>query len=85
MKRKPSKRIRRLIMLCLLPPLLLVLAVAVVLHTPTFGRLPRGTRLERIRKSPNYVDGKFRYPVATSVMTSSKSGFRTMWEFLSEP
>ena len=72
-------------MLCLLPPLLLVLAVAVFLHTPAFGRLPRGARLERIRKSPNYVDGEFRYPVATAVMTSSKSGFRTMWEFLSEP
>ena len=64
--------------------LLSAVAVAIFLHTPSFGRLPRGARLERIRKSPNYVDGVFRYPVKTEVMTGSKSGLRTMWEFITE-
>ena len=72
-------------MVLLLPPVLLVLAVALFLHTPSFGRLPRGARLERIRRSPNYVDGEFRYPIETAVMTGSKSGLRTMWEFITEP
>ncbi|MCR4575147.1 MAG: hypothetical protein K5787_15415, partial [Lentisphaeria bacterium] len=39
---------------------------------PSFGRLPSGKRLERIRQSPNYVDGEFRYPVKTEVMTSRR-------------
>ena len=81
---KLSKRTKRLLMLLLLIPLLLVVAVVIFLRTPSFGRLPRGARLERIQKSPNYVDGEFCYPVKTEVMTSSKSGLRTMWEFITE-
>ena len=84
MKLKLSKRTKRLMMLLLLIPLLLAVAIAIFLHTPSFGRLPRGARLERIQKSPNYVDGVFRYPVKTEVMTGSKSGLRTMWEFITE-
>ncbi len=84
MKLKLPKRTKRLLMLLLLIPLLLVVAVAIFMHTPSFGRLPRGERLERIRKSSNYVDGEFRYPVKTEVMTGSKSGLRTMWEFITE-
>lgn len=30
-----------------------------VLQHPKFGRIPRGKRLERIKKSPNFRDGKF--------------------------
>lgn len=32
---------------------------------PRFGRLPQGERLERVRKSPNYVNGEFRNQVPT--------------------
>lgn len=71
----------------MLYPLLILLLVFVIsgcMCAKSFGRLPRGERLERIQKSPNYQDGQFRYPEATEVMTGSKSGFRTMWEFLTE-
>ena len=69
-----------MLIIALAVPLVFVLAVAMFLHTPSFGRLPSGKRLERVRQSPNYVEGEFRYPVKTEVMTSSKSGLAAMWE-----
>ena len=30
-----------------------------ILHSPSFGALPSGARLERILHSPNYRDGRF--------------------------
>ena len=37
-----------------------------ILHSPSFGALPSGARLERILRSPNYRDGRFqnRYPIS---------------------
>ena len=39
-----------------------------ILHSPSFGALPSGARLERILHSPNYRDGRFqnRLPHAPS-------------------
>lgn len=39
--------------------ILLLIASPFVLHLPQFGRNPSGARLERIRKSPNYLRNKF--------------------------
>ena len=39
---------------------LLVAAIALFMNRPEFGRAPRGERLERIWRSPNYRDGQFR-------------------------
>ncbi|MDR1034519.1 MAG: MBL fold metallo-hydrolase [Holosporales bacterium] len=33
--------------------------IATYMHSPKFGRLPEGIRLERIQKSPNYKNKKF--------------------------
>ncbi len=49
---------------------------------PAFGRLPRGERLQRIRRSPNYRDGQFRNLTPTRMMASGKSRARIMWDFL---
>ena len=48
--------------------ILVVLAVIIVLfalvclflNQPSFGRLPRGERLVRIERSPNFKDGEFK-------------------------
>ena len=39
--------------------ILSLIAAPFVLHLPQFGRNPSGARLERIRKSPNYLRNKF--------------------------
>ena len=64
--------------------LFVVLAVGVewFLHTPAFGRLPQGERLERIRRSPHFRDGEFRNLEPTALMTSEKSRWEAMWEFV---
>ena len=82
---KRLSRKRKMLIVAIVFPLAILLGGCVFLHTPSFGRLPTGKRLERIRLSPNYVDGEFRYPVKTEVMTSSKSGLAAMWEFATQP
>lgn len=57
-------------------------AVYAFLHSPSFGRLPRGTRLERILNSPHYRDGAFRNEPEVPLMTSGKSRISGMIDFL---
>ena len=63
--------------------LLAALAAAfVIVRLPSFGRLPQGERLERIRQSPNYRDGRFRNTETGPMMTGDKSRLRGILEFL---
>ena len=82
-RKQRLSRIRKMIYIALLAAIAVVLGITGCIGT-SFGRLPSGKRLERIKKSPNYEDGAFHYPIQTEVMTSSKSGIATMWEFLTE-
>ena len=64
-----------------------VLAVTVIgifafLRQPSFGKLPSGERLERIRRSPNYRGGQFRNLQPTAMMTGKKSRWQALWEFV---
>ncbi len=43
-----------------------------------FGKLPSGARLERIRRSPNYVDGHFQNLSHTPTFTSDRSMISVM-------
>lgn len=56
--------------------------VVAVLNHPAFGRAPRGERLERILRSPNYRDGKFHNFHPTPTTTMEKGGIRVFWDFL---
>lgn len=58
------------------------LTVVIFLRQPSFGRLPKGERLERIRHSPHYHNGKFNNLRPTPLMTSGKGRLETMWQFL---
>ncbi len=64
--------------------ILIVLSVAAIafINQPSFGRLPHGERLERVRKSSNYRDGKFQNLSPTQQITSDKSLFSIMMDFL---
>lgn len=58
------------------------ISVFIFISQPRFGRLPQGERLERIKRSPHYRDGQFHNLHNTLMMTSDKSRFETMAEFL---
>lgn len=61
---------------------ILILGGILFMNQPSFGRLPKGERLERIKRSPNYKDGQFRNREETVQITSDKNGFAAMWDFL---
>ncbi len=65
--------------------LLLGAAAYVYLNQAVFGKLPSGTRLERIQKSPNYVDGKFINQELTPDFAPGISMWDAAKSFLNKP
>ncbi|MBP5351627.1 MAG: MBL fold metallo-hydrolase [Fibrobacterales bacterium] len=57
-------------------------AGATFLNQPSFGRVPQGKRLERIKQSPHYDGEEFVNEVETATMTGDKSVLKTWREFL---
>ena len=53
----------------------------VFVNQPSFGRIPRGERLARIERSPNYRDGAFRNIHETPLMTSDKGRLQGLLDF----
>ena len=54
----------------------------VFVNQPSFGRIPRGERLARIERSPNYRDGAFRNIHETPLMTSDKGRLQGLLDFV---
>lgn len=54
----------------------------ITLKQKSFGQLPRGERLERIKQSDNYRDGKFNNQSETPTLTSDKNRMQVMIEFM---
>lgn len=61
---------------------ILAITAAIVLNLPSFGKNPTGERLERIKKSPNYRDGKFQNLEETLQLTSEGSKFKAIFNWL---
>ncbi len=66
--------------------MIIVACVATVLfiNQPSFGRLPQGERLERIKQSPNFHNGQFHNLQPTQMMTSKHSRWEAMLRFLTD-
>lgn len=62
--------------------IVLTIAGFAFINQPSFGRLPSGERLERIKQSPHYRNGAFQNQYPTVLMTSDKGRFRSLWEFI---
>ena len=63
----------RMIVGCILAVIaLLAVSVIVFINQASFGRTPRGERLERVMKSPNYRNGEFKNQHETLLMTSDR-------------
>jgi L-ascorbate metabolism protein UlaG (beta-lactamase superfamily) len=52
---------------------------------PVFGKAPAGTRLQRIRQSPNYKQDHFENPVPTEVTLKGTSLFKMLSEYRNRP
>ncbi len=53
-------RIKYIMMVFISVLVIIIVLTIIITQHPKFGRLPRGERLERIKKSPNFRDGIFR-------------------------
>lgn len=74
----------RMIYILLIVVIAVVIAVVSFMNHPKFGRSPKRERLENIKKSPNYRDGAFHNQYLTPQITSDKSRFGVMVDFLFE-
>lgn len=54
----------------------------IFVNQPRFGRVPKGERLERIKKSPHYKDGQFQNLHTTLMMTAPKGRLEVLWDFI---
>ncbi len=55
----------------LLITILIAISACSFLRLPQFGKLPAGERLERVKHSPNYKDGRFQNIVPTPFLTNA--------------
>jgi L-ascorbate metabolism protein UlaG (beta-lactamase superfamily) len=62
--------------------LFLVISTMIFLRQPQFGRISSGERLERIRKSPHYRDGKFQNINTTRDLTEGVGYLKVLTEVL---
>lgn len=70
------------IMLILIP-IILIISVFILLfmNSKKFGQLPKGERLQRIKDSPNYRDGKFQNLEPTKQFTGEKRSLISLLDF----
>jgi L-ascorbate metabolism protein UlaG (beta-lactamase superfamily) len=75
-------KIKRFLKVTLLTVTFLGTGTIIFLNQPAFGKNPTGERLERIKQSPNYRNGKFQNISPTVRNTSGKSLFKLLSENL---
>lgn len=61
--------------------LVLTASVFIFMQTARFGKLPAGERLEIIKQSPNYLNGRFQNLSPTPALTEGVSYYSVMKEF----
>jgi L-ascorbate metabolism protein UlaG (beta-lactamase superfamily) len=74
-------KLKRIMLIFISIVLLFVAVVFVFMQHPKFGKIPSGERLERIKKSPHFVDGTFRNLNHTPQMTGDAGFLQMMKEF----
>lgn len=62
----------------------LALIIIIAMQHSSFGKLPSGERLERIKKSPNYKDGSFQNLAETQMLAEGASYPKMIVDFFSK-
>lgn len=78
------KKVKKMVIIFSTIVLLLSLFVVLYMQHPKFGRIATGERLARITRSANFSNGMFRNQEHTPQITSDKSRFKVMYDFLFE-
>ncbi|WP_265130740.1 MBL fold metallo-hydrolase [Chryseobacterium oranimense] len=75
-------KITMVALLCIIA--VLTIATYFYLKQPQFGALPEGKRMEMIKKSPHYKDGKFRNFVEKPIISEGYSFTGEIWKALTK-
>lgn len=78
------KKMKRMIYLLLTIVVLVIGGIFFFLNRPNFGCSPRGMRLARIERSPNYRNGAFHNQEDTPLMASDRGRMSQLWHFLTD-
>lgn len=78
------KRIKKIVKGLLILAVSLALIIIIAMQYSSFGKLPSGTRLERIKKSPNYKDGSFQNLTPTAMLAAGASYPKMLVNFFSK-
>lgn len=73
--------IKKIIYTIVIIVFILTSATIIYMQKATFGKTPSGARLERIKQSPNYRDGKFQNLSHTPDLAEGVSYYRVMKDF----
>lgn len=76
--------LRRIIIIIAVSVFALSVLTYLFMQQKSFGKLPSGKRLERVRQSPQYRDGSFQNIEKTAMLAEGVSYFRMLREFFSE-
>lgn len=76
-----KKRIKKTMWIIFILIAFLTVFTIIFMNTAPFGRLPSGERLEKVKSSPNYRNGKFQNLSETPQISSDKSYIKMLWEF----
>ncbi|MBB4805397.1 L-ascorbate metabolism protein UlaG (beta-lactamase superfamily) [Chryseobacterium defluvii] len=71
--KKLLKVLKRILIALLLLIIVLLAVTYLYVKQPQFGALPEGARLEFVKRSPNYRDGKFRNLIEKPIITKGYS------------
>ena len=82
MKILKKSKIAMVILVVLAVIIVLFALVCLFLNQPSFGRLPRGERLVRIERSPNFKDGEFKNECVTPMLTNDENRIKSFINFL---
>ena len=82
MKILKKSKIAMVISVVLAVIIVLFALVCLFLNQPSFGRLPRGERLVRIERSPNFKDGEFKNECVTPMLTNDENRIKSFISFL---
>lgn len=82
MKQKTKTRLKKTMLIAISIIGILIISGIIFLNLPRFGKTPSGDRLERVKSSPNYREGKFQNQSYTIQLTGDKNMFLTGLDFL---
>lgn len=77
-----KKTITRMLLGLLIVCAVLIAGIAIFTQQPPFGATPQGQRLERMKKSANYKNGRFQNLEDTPDLAEGVNMFTVLWNFL---